>query len=135
MYNPTRRFCDRWLTHFGINTTYYDPLIGGDIEGLCTSRTTAVFVESPGSLTFEVQDVPAIASAAHRHGATVLMDNTWATPLFFKPFDHGVDVSIQAATKYISGHVRCHVGGDHGNKRRLAPGRRGRPRLRATGGP
>jgi len=110
VYDPTRRFCDQWLTSFGINTTYYDPLIGGDIEGLCTARTSVVFVESPGSLTFEVQDVPAIASAAHRHGATVLMDNTWATPLFFKPFDHGVDVSIQAATKYISGHSDVMLG-------------------------
>lgn len=110
VYSPTREFCDALLARFGVETTYYDPLIGGGIEGLIRPETRIVFCESPGSLTFEVQDIPAIAAAAHRHGAVVLLDNTWATPLFFKPFDHGVDVSIQAGTKYISGHSDLVIG-------------------------
>ena len=117
VYGPTRRFCDMQLKRFGIETTYYDPLLGGNagagISALMRPNTRLVFVESPGSLTFEVQDIPAIADAAHRHqsnggGAAsqviVMMDNTWGTPLYFKPFEHGVDVSIQATTKYIVGH-------------------------------
>ncbi len=103
VYRPTRQFCDSVLQAFGIETTYYDPLIGGDIARLFRPNTAAVFTESPGSQTFEVQDVPAIAEAAHRHGAVVLMDNTWATPLFFKAHEHGVDLSIEAGTKYVSG--------------------------------
>ncbi|WP_373500746.1 cystathionine beta-lyase [Desulfococcus sp.] len=110
VYSPTREFCDAMLARFGVETTYYDPLIGESIEGLIRPETRIVFCESPGSLTFEVQDIPAIAAAAHRHGAVVLLDNTWATPLFFKPFDHGVDVSIQAGTKYISGHSDLVIG-------------------------
>jgi cystathionine beta-lyase len=102
--------CDRTLKRFGIETTYYDPLIGGDIEKLMKPNTRAVFCESPGSLTFEVQDVPAIAAIAHKHGASVLLDNTWATPLFFNAFEHGVDLSIQAATKYIGGHADVMIG-------------------------
>lgn len=109
-YGPTRAFCDQVLTRFGVETTYYDPLIGAGIAGLIRPNTRVVFTESPGSLTFEVQDVPAIAEAAHRHGALVLLDNTWAAGLFFKPFDHGVDVSIQAATKYIAGHSDAVIG-------------------------
>ena len=109
-YGPTRAFCDEVLTRFGVETTYYDPLIGADITELMRPNTRVVFTESPGSLTFEVQDVPAIAEAAHRHGALVLLDNTWAAGLFFKPFDHGVDVSIQAATKYIAGHSDAVIG-------------------------
>lgn len=104
VYAPTRTFCARTLARLGIETTYYDPLIGADIAALMRPNTRAVFVESPGSVTFEVQDIPAISRAAHRHGALVLMDNTWGTPLFFRSFDHGVDVSIHAATKYIAGH-------------------------------
>ncbi len=104
VYGPTRRFCDNVLARFGVETTYYDPLIGAGIAELIRPNTKVVYVESPGSVTFEVQDVPAIAEAAHKRGATVLMDNAWATPLFFKPFEHGVDVSIQPATKYIGGH-------------------------------
>ncbi len=103
-YSPTRRLCDGLLAGFGIETTYYDPLIGDGIADLLRKETAAVFVESPGSLTFEVQDVAAIAKAAHDAGATVIMDNTWSAGLYFAPFDHGVDVSIQAATKYIGGH-------------------------------
>ena len=104
VYDPTRAFCAETLARLGIETTYYNPSIGSDIEALMRPNTRAVFVESPGSLTFEVQDIPAISRIAHRHGAIVLMDNTWATPLHFRSFEHGVDVSIHAATKYISGH-------------------------------
>lgn len=104
VYEPSRMFCDNMLNGMGVETTYYDPMIGGDIEALIRPNTRVVFLESPGSLTFEVQDVPAIARAAHARGVKVLLDNTWATPLYFKPFEHGVDVSIHAGTKYISGH-------------------------------
>ena len=110
VYQPTRRFCEGVLRRMGIETAYYDPLIGGAIDRVMTPNTAVVFVESPGSLTFEVQDVPAIAAAAHGCGAMVIMDNTWASPLFFKPFEHGVDVSIQAATKYIVGHADAMLG-------------------------
>jgi cystathionine beta-lyase len=94
----------------GVETTYYDPLIGTGIEAFFRSNTKAVFCESPGSLTFEVQDVPAIAEVAHAHGASVLMDNTWATPLYFPALARGVDLSIQAATKYIGGHSDVMIG-------------------------
>ena len=103
VYPPTREFCNSVLARLGVKTTYYDPLIGADIASLIRPNTRVVFTESPGSLTFEVQDIPAIAAAAHQRDALVLLDNTWATPLFFKPFAHGVDISIQAATKYIAG--------------------------------
>jgi cysteine-S-conjugate beta-lyase len=109
-YQPTRRFCDGVLRRKGVETTYYDPLIGDGIAALMKSNTRAVFVEAPGSLSFEVQDVPAIAAAAHANGAVVLMDNTWATPLYFHAFDKGVDLSIQAATKYIGGHSDVMLG-------------------------
>lgn len=109
-YGPTRTFCDKTLKRFGVETTYYAPRIGAEIESLVRPNTRAVFCESPGSLTFEVQDVPAIAAVAHAHGASVLMDNTWATPIFFQPFAHGVDLSIQAATKYIGGHADVMLG-------------------------
>ncbi|MGN6147775.1 MAG: cystathionine beta-lyase [Rhizomicrobium sp.] len=109
-YHPTRLLCDRTLKRFGIETTYYDPLLGAGIEKLMKPNTRAVFCESPGSLTFEVQDVPAIAAVAHRHGASVLLDNTWATPIFFNAFAHGVDLSIQAATKYVGGHADVMIG-------------------------
>lgn len=110
VYSPTRAFCDTVLKRFGVTTTYYDPLIGGKIADLIQSHTRLVLTESPGSLTFDVQDIPAIAAAAHQHDVLVLMDNTWATPLFFKPFTHGVDISIQAGTKYISGHSDLVIG-------------------------
>jgi cysteine-S-conjugate beta-lyase len=110
VYGPTREFCNTVLKRFGVDTTYYDPLIGGKIAALIQDNTRLVFTESPGSLTFEMQDIPAIAAAAHRRDVVVLMDNTWGTPLFFKPFTHGVDVSIQAATKYIAGHSDLVVG-------------------------
>ena len=110
VYEPTRKFCDGVLKRYGITTTYYDPLIGADIAALIAPNTRAMFVEAPGSLTFEVQDVPAIAAAAHARGAVVLMDNTWASPLFFRAFAKGVDLSIQAATKYIGGHSDVMLG-------------------------
>ena len=110
VYRPTRRFCDTVLKRLGVTTIYYDPLIGGGIAALLTDKTKLVFTESPGSQTFEVQDIPAIAKAAHARGAVVVVDNTWATPLFFKPFEQGADVSIQAATKYIVGHADAMLG-------------------------
>jgi cystathionine beta-lyase len=94
----------------GIEVEFYDPLIGGAISRLMRSNTSVVYVESPGSISFEVQDVGAIAEQAHRGDALVIMDNTWASPLFFKPFEHGVDISIQAATKYIVGHSDALLG-------------------------
>jgi cystathionine beta-lyase len=109
-YAPTRQFCDRVLARFGIETTYYDPLIGAEIERLIRPSTRVVFTESPGSLTFEVQDVPAIAEVAHAHEVLVMLDNTWATGLYFKPFQHGVDIAINAATKYIGGHSDLMMG-------------------------
>src|SRR5207237_8614695 len=89
---------------FGVEVTFYDPHAGAEIGALMRPRTRVVYAESPGSQTFEVQDVPAIARAAHERGAVVLFDNTWATPLNFRSFEHGVDVEIQAATKYLAGH-------------------------------
>ena len=109
-YGPTRAFCDEVLTRFDIETTYYDPLVGANIAASLRPNTRVVFTESPGSLTFEVQDIPAIAESAHEQGALVLLDNTWSAGLFFKPFDHGVDVSIQAATKYIAWHSDAVIG-------------------------
>jgi cystathionine beta-lyase len=102
-YKPTRDFCNGVLKRFGVETTYYDPLIGAGIDTLFRPNTAAVFTEAPGSQSLEMQDVPAIAEAAHRRGAVVLMDNTWATPLFFPPHEHGVDIAIEAGTKYLSG--------------------------------
>jgi len=104
VYGPTRRFCDNHLTRYGVEVSYYDPLAGADIAREFRSNTRIVFAESPGSLTFEVQDVPAIAAVAHARGAKLVLDNTWATPLFFRAFDHGVDIAVHAATKYLGGH-------------------------------
>jgi cystathionine beta-lyase len=104
VYRPTRVFCDGLFKRMGVETTYYDPLIGAGIERLIKPNTRLVFVEAPGSQSFEMQDIPAIAKAAHAKGALVLMDNTWATPLYFRALDKGVDLSIQAGTKYIGGH-------------------------------
>src|SRR6516164_3897420 len=109
-YGPARNCCEKVLTRCGVATTYYDPLIGDEIARLMRPNTRVVYVESPGSLTFEVQDVPAIAEAAHALGATVLMDNTWASPWLFASFAHGVDISIHAATKYITGHSDVMLG-------------------------
>lgn len=104
VYGPARRFCDFELKRFGVETTYYDPTIGDGIASLIKSNTRVVYVESPGSLTFEVQDVPTIARIAHEKNCIVMGDNTWATPLCMKPFELGMDISIHSATKYISGH-------------------------------
>ena len=104
VYGPTRRFCNNHLTRLGIEVSYYDPLAGAGIERHFQPNTRIVFTESPGSLTFCVQDIPAIAELAHRRGALVVTDNSWATPFGFRSFDHGVDVSVHAATKYIGGH-------------------------------
>src|ERR1700730_9449251 len=110
LYGPARQFCDDVLAKFGVEVTYYDGTIGVGIAGLMKPNTSVVYLESPGSLTFEVQDVPAIARVARHHGAKVLMDNTWASPIFFHPLAHGVDVVIHAATKYISGHSDLMLG-------------------------
>ena len=109
-YGPTRNFCNQILSRLGVTVTYYDPLVGAAISGLMQANTRAVFLESPGSLSFEMQDVAAIAAAAHAKGALVLMDNTWASPLYFRALDHGVDLSIQAGTKYIGGHSDLMLG-------------------------
>lgn len=109
-YSPTRTFLTRVLGRYGVEVTAYDPCIGSGIAALLRPNTKVVYVESPGSETFEIQDIPAIAAAAHNQGALVVMDNTWGTPLFFKPFKHGVDISIQAATKYIVGHSDAMLG-------------------------
>jgi cystathionine beta-lyase len=103
VYLPTRQFCNRILKKFGVETTYYDPRIGAGIEDLLRPNTAAVFTEAPGSQSFEMQDIPAIAEVSHRRGAVVLMDNTWATPLLFPPHERGVDIAIEAGTKYLSG--------------------------------
>ncbi|HET9810645.1 MAG TPA: cystathionine beta-lyase [Sphingomicrobium sp.] len=105
VYGPTRRFCDELLTRFGVRTRYYDPLARpADLEALLSDTTRAIFLESPGSLTFEVQDVPGICAMARRRGVTTLLDNTWATPLLFPAIAAGVDLSILAVTKYVGGH-------------------------------
>ena len=108
VYGPTRQFCDTTLKRLGVETSYYAPT--ADITPLLRPNTRAVFCESPGSLTFEVQDIPTIAKAAHAGGASVLMDNTWATPLLFDAHGHGVDLSIQAGTKYLGGHADVNIG-------------------------
>ena len=110
VYRPARRFCDNLLKRLDVTPIYYDPLIAEGIGRLITKKTRVVFTESPGSQTFEVQDLPAISKVAHTAGAVVILDNTWATPLYFKPFAHGADVSIQAATKYIGGHADIMLG-------------------------
>lgn len=109
-YSPTRHFCKAILSRYGITTTFYDPCIGAGIAELMRPETRVVFVESPGSVTFEVQDVPAIAAVAHARDAVVVMDNTWATPYFYPAMQLGVDVSIIAATKYIGGHADVMLG-------------------------
>jgi cystathionine beta-lyase len=105
VYGPTRHFCDVVLKRFGISTLYYDPLASaGDLEALLNENTAAIFLESPGSQTFEVQDVPGICAMARRRGIVTLLDNTWATPLLFPAMARGVDISIQALSKYVGGH-------------------------------
>ncbi|MGB6534714.1 MAG: cystathionine beta-lyase [Xanthobacteraceae bacterium] len=110
VYGPTRKFCEQILSRLGVATTFYDPLIGAGIAELFRPGTRAVYLESPGSLSFEMQDIATIARIAHDKGALVLMDNTWATPLYFRPLDHGIDLAIQAGTKYIGGHSDLMLG-------------------------
>lgn len=110
VYGPVRNFCTTFLKRFGVETTFYDPLIGARIAGLIRANTALVYMESPGSLTFEVQDVPAIVAAAKTRRIKTLLDNTWAAPLFFKPLALGVDVDIISATKYIVGHSDAMMG-------------------------
>ena len=109
-YGPTRVFATSVLARFGVEVTFYDPLIGAGIAALLQPNTRVVYLESPGTATFEVQDVPAISATAHAHGAVVVLDNTWATPLYFRAFEHGVDVEVQAGTKFLAGHSDLLVG-------------------------
>jgi cystathionine beta-lyase len=104
VYGPTRAFCVEVLARYGVDVTFYDPGVGGGIAALMRPSTRVIYMESPGSQTFEVQDVPAIAAAARDRGAVAMLDNTWATPLNFRAFEHGVDVEIQALTKFVAGH-------------------------------
>lgn len=134
-YPPTKRFCESTLKRMGVETTFYDPLAGADIARLIRPNTKAVFVESPSSGLFEVQDIPAIADLAHERGLVVIMDNTWASPLYFKPFEHGVDVSIQAATKYIVGHSDAMLGTITCTEETLPALRRVHRELGQTAGP
>ncbi len=135
VYGPTRNFANGVLKRFGVSTTFFDPLVGRSIESLIRPETRVIYLESPGSLTFEVQDVPAIAEAAHRRGIIVIADNTWATPLYFKPFAHGVDVSVQAATKYIVGHSDAMLGAITCTKEAWPRLRRSTHELGQTAGP
>jgi cystathionine beta-lyase len=134
-YGPTRRFCNKMLKRMGIETTFYDPLIGGAIRDLIRPETKVVFTESPGSLTFEVQDIPAIVAEAKQRGCIVMMDNTWASPLYFKPLEHGVDVSINAVTKYISGHSDLVMGAVTTTEQAYPPLREGWKQMGLNGSP
>jgi len=109
-YGPARNFCNARLQPNGVDVEYFDPRIGAGIARLIRPNTRAIYCESPGSLTFEMQDIPAIAEAAHARGLPVLADNTWGTPYFFRSFERGVDVSIHSATKYIVGHADAMMG-------------------------
>lgn len=111
VYGPTRKLCDGLLARMGVTTEYFDPTMSADeLEARITPATRALFLEAPGSLTFEISDVPALAAAAHRHDVVVMADNTWATPLYFNALAHGVDISIHAATKYLVGHADAMLG-------------------------
>lgn len=126
-YGPGRHFADGMLARLGIETTYYDPAIGAEIATLFRPNTRAVLMESPGSLTFEIQDVPAIAAVARERGALSIVDNTWATPLLFRPLDHGADIALMAATKYVVGHSDVLMG-------TVAANARAWPKLKAAHG-
>lgn len=111
VYGPTRKLCDGLLSRLGVTTEYFDPTLSAEaLEQRITPNTRVLFLEAPGSLTFEISDVPALAEVARRHGVTVMADNTWATPLYFDAFEHGVDISIHAATKYLVGHADAMLG-------------------------
>ncbi len=125
VYRPTRHFCATVLRNFGVETEYYDPMIGRGIAALIRPNTKVVFTEAPGSQSFEIQDVPGIAEVAHAAGALVIMDNTWATPFFFPPHERGVDIAIEAGTKYLGGHSDLLLGLVSANERAW-------PKLRET---
>ncbi|MEM8825421.1 MAG: PLP-dependent transferase, partial [Pseudomonadota bacterium] len=110
VYEPTRGLAGGLLKPLGVETTFYDPLIGAGIAGLIRDKTRVVFMESPGSLTFEVQDIPAIAAAAHEASAVTILDNTWATPLLFPALTHGIDLAVQSLTKFVVGHSDAMMG-------------------------
>jgi cystathionine beta-lyase len=110
VYGPTRRFCERTLSRLGVETEFYDPRIGANIGALLRDNTCAIFLESPGSQTFEIQDVPAITAAARARNVPTIIDNTWSAGLYFKPFEHGADISVQALTKYQAGHADLFCG-------------------------
>lgn len=114
-YEPTRSFANGVLRSMNIETDYYDPMIGAGIEELVKENTSVILVESPGSLTFEVQDIPAIVAVAKKHKITTIADNTWSTPLLFKPLEHGVDISVEACTKYFCGHSDVMIGSASAN--------------------
>mgnify|MGYP002787300727 FL=1 len=120
VYGPTRRFCNKSLKKLGVETEYYDPLIGSNIKKLIRKNTRLIFLESPGSLTFEMQDVPAITKVARSNNIITIIDNSWATPLYYQPLKNGCDVSIQAITKYISGHADILLGSISANKKHQA---------------
>ena len=121
VYAPVRHYIGTVLARMNVSVAYFGARAGADIADLFQPNTTLVFAESPGSQTFEVQDIPAIAQVAHRHGALLVLDNTWATPLYFKPFQHGADVSVHAATKYIVGHSDATMGLITTNERAWKP--------------
>ena len=126
VYGPTRKFCDTILKRLGIDVVYYDPLIGAEVVEQCTDRTRAILLESPGSMTMEVQDVPGMCAAAHARDLVTLLDNTWATPLLFPAIAAGVDISIQALSKYVGGHSDVMIGSATANAKHF-------PRLQRTG--
>ena len=105
VYGPTRRFCEKRLREMGVSATFFDPRIGGDIKDLIQENTSVIFLESPGSLTFEISDLPAISEVAKQHGVSVIVDNTWGAGVFYKPLQLGADISVQALTKYVVGHA------------------------------
>jgi cysteine-S-conjugate beta-lyase len=125
VYQPTRSFCERFLNRIGVETTFYDPWLGEEIASLVRPNTSVIFLETPGSQTFEIQDVPAIVAVAAAKGLCTILDNTWATPLFFQAHGFGVDLVVEAGTKYLSGHADLLLGLVSANARWF-------PRLRAT---
>ncbi len=135
VYRPNRVFCDRMLRGLGVETTFYDPLVGAGIADLMRPNTKAVFAETPGSQTFEMLDLPAVAGAAHDRGAVVIVDNTWASPLFCNPFAQGADISIQAGTKYIVGHSDVMLGAVTANEEHFPAVKRAWETLGQCAGP
>ncbi|WP_316674648.1 cystathionine beta-lyase [uncultured Tolumonas sp.] len=125
IYGPSRSFCDNFLRKYGVDTEYYAPLIGADIEKLVKKNTSTIFMESPGSQTMEIQDIPALVSVAKKYGLKTILDNTWATPIFFDAHENGIDISVEAGTKYLSGHSDLLIGLASANRETW-------PELRAT---